>query len=191
MNEHIEIEYKILLSKEKFFSILKYYQKQINHDYIQINYYLTHPILEEKKYMLRIREKDNHFEFTLKRPFQNHVLETNVSLNTQEKDDILQHHFISNEITDILRNEGIDILDLKNQFSLTTHRYDILLKEGILSLDYNTYLNQQDYELEFEVYDEENGYLKFLEILQMFQLEYHKNCPSKISRVFNTIKKEG
>lgn len=190
MNEHIEIEYKILLSQETFHRILIYYQNQITHDYIQTNYYLTHPILNKKKYMLRVREKHNHFELTLKRPYQNYLIETNVSLNSQEKEAILQHQPLSNEITDILEKDGIRILDLECQFSLTTHRYDIPLKEGMLSLDDNTYLEQHDYELEFEVYHEKEGYAQFLEIIQLFQLEYIQNCPSKIKRVLDTLKKE-
>lgn len=188
MNEHIEIEYKILLTKEIFFQILKQYQSQIKTDYIQTNYYLNHPLLQQKKYMLRIREKNNTFELTLKRPFHNHRLETNIMLTPKEKDAIFQHLPISNEITDILIKENINPLELENQFSLTTHRYDIVLPEGILSLDDNTYLHQHDYELEFEVNDETEGYQKFLNIIKPFQLQYKENCPSKIQRVLNTLK---
>lgn len=187
MNEHIEIEYKILLTKDIFFQILKQYQSQIQKDYIQINYYFTHPILQQKKYMLRIREKNHTFELTLKRPFNHHRLETNIMLTPKEKDAIFQHLPISNEIMDILKKENINPLELENQFSLTTHRYDIILPEGILSLDENTYLHQHDYELEFEVNDEKKGYQKFLDIISPFHLEYAQNCPSKIKRVFDAL----
>lgn len=189
MNEHIEIEYKILLTKNIFFQILKEYQSQIKTDYIQTNHYFTHPILQQKKYMLRIREKNNTFEFTLKRPFHNHRLETNIMLSSKEKDDFFQHHPISNEIIDILKEEHINPLELENQFSLTTHRYDIILPQGILSLDDNTYLHQHDYELEFEVNDEKEGYQEFLNIIQPYHLNYTHNCPSKIKRVLDVISK--
>lgn len=184
MNEHIEIEYKILLTKDIFLQILKQYQSQIQNDYIQINHYLTHPLLQQKKYMLRIREKNNTFELTLKRPTNNHRLETNIMITAQERDKIFQHIPISNEIIDILTKENINPLELQNQFSLTTHRYDIILPEGTLSLDDNVYLDQHDYELEFEVNDEKSGYQKFLHIIQPFHLLYVKNCPSKIQRAF-------
>ena len=180
MNKQIEIEYKILLTENIFNDILKYYP---NHkDYIQTNYYFTHPLLQQKKYMLRIREKNNTFEMTLKKPLKNHRLEMNVDINQKDKDDFIQHLPIQNEIIDILKQEGIDIKELQQQFSLTTHRYDIILDEGVLSLDDNTYLNQHDYELEFECYDETVGFQKFLEIIKPYHLDYQQNCMSKVQR---------
>ena len=83
MNEHIEIEYKILLDENTFYWILQDYQSLIQRDYIQVNYYFTNTILQQKKYMLRIREKDNSFELTLKRPIKNHRLETHVLLTPE------------------------------------------------------------------------------------------------------------
>lgn len=185
MNEQIEIEYKILLSQDIFEKLLKTY---VNHnEYTQTNYYFTHPLLKQKKYMLRIREKQGSFELTLKRPHGEHRLETNIMLTYQEKEDFFHKTNISNEITDILRSEGIFLADLQQEFSLTTHRYDIQFDEGILSLDHNLYLGKEDYELEFEVYDEKEGYQKFLEIIKPYHLNYSSHCPSKIARVYNEI----
>ena len=183
MNEHIEIEYKILLDENTFYWILQDYQSLIQRDYIQVNYYFTNTILQQKKYMLRIREKDNSFELTLKRPIKNHRLETNVLLTPEEKDDFFSHRPITNEIIDLLKEDNINPLELENQFSLKTHRYDIILPEGILSLDENTYCQKHDYELEFEVKDEQEGYQQFLNIIHQYGLDYTKNCPSKIQRV--------
>lgn len=188
MKEHIEIEYKILLSKETFHKIINDYQNQITNHYIQTNYYLIHPLLQQKRYMLRIREKNNTYEMTLKRPFQGHRLETNVMITKEEKDAIINHQMIDNEIIDILIQEHINPLELQQQFSLTTHRYDIHLNEGILSLDQNTYLNKRDYELEFEVYNEKEGYVKFLEIIKPYNLHYLHNCTSKIQRALQSLK---
>lgn len=186
MNEQIEIEYKILITKETFDNLIKDYP--LHKDYIQTNYYFTHPTLKQKKYMLRIREKNNTYELTLKRPINNHRLETNITLTKQEKDNFLFHRKLSNEITHILEEEGINISSLQQEFSLTTHRYDIELPEGILSFDHNTYLDKEDYELEFEVFNEQIGYQRFLEIIQPYSLVYTHNCPSKIVRVYNALK---
>lgn len=185
--EHIEIEYKILLTKDIFHQILKDYHSRIKEDYIQINDYFTHPLLQQKKYMLRVRSKNNQYEMTLKRPINDHRIETNILLSVQDKEHFYQNHELHNEIVDILKKEGIDLKDLKQQFSLTTHRYDIEFEEGILSLDENTYLQQKDYELEFEVYHEDTGYIKFLEIIKPYHLQYIKNCDSKIKRVLDAI----
>ena len=47
--QQLEIEYKILLTQDIFHQILHDYQNKITKDYIQINDYLTHPILSQKK----------------------------------------------------------------------------------------------------------------------------------------------
>lgn len=188
MKEHIEIEYKILLTKNVFYKILHDYQNLIKTDYIQINDYFTHPLLQERKYMLRIRTKNNQYEMTLKRPLHHHRLETNIILTSQQRDDFYLNRDLDNKIIDILENEGIPTHDLQQQFSLTTHRYDILLPEGILSLDENTYLNQKDYELEFEVTHEKKGFQMFLDIIQPYHLHYTQNCDSKIKRVLDSLK---
>lgn len=187
MNQMIEIEYKILLTKEIYNQILNDYQKQIHKDYIQTNYYLTHPLLQQKAFMLRIREKNNKLEMTLKRPYQGHRLETNIPITYEDKQRIVHHQMINNEIIDILQKEGIDPLSLQQLFSLTTHRHDIVLPDGILSIDKNTYLNQTDYELEFEVSDEQKGYEMFLKIIEPYHLHYHGNCKSKIRRVLDSL----
>lgn len=183
MYEHIEIEYKILLNQDIFSKILFDYKDNITNEYTQTNHYFTHPLLQQKKYMLRIREKNNHYELTLKRPQHQFRLETNVPLTPEEKERFFNNLPISNEIIDILLQEHINPFELKNEFSLTTHRYDIELPEGTLSLDHSTYLGCEDYELEFEVHNEQTGYLAFLKIIEPYQLHYTQNCLSKMQRI--------
>ena len=187
MKEHIEIEYKVLLDQKTFQTLLNHYPHY--HEYIQTNYYFTHPLLKQKKYMLRIREKNNNYEMTLKRPLDRHHLESNIKLSEKEKDAFFNQHYLDNEVINILRKEGIDPSTLQQQFSLTTHRYDIELKEGMLSLDENTYLQQIDYELEFEIHAQREAYAKFLDIIKPFGIEYTSNCPSKIQRVYMQLEK--
>lgn len=186
--QQLEIEYKILLTHQIFNQILEDYHDAITKDYIQTNDYFTHPLLSQKKYMLRIRTKNNQYELTLKRPYQNHQLETNIPLTKKEKYLFFQFQ-LKNEITDILEQEGIPLHELAHLFSLTTHRYDILLPEGTLSLDENTYLHQHDYELEFEVHHEKKGYQQFLKIIEPYHLQYTHNCPSKVTRAFEAYLK--
>lgn len=183
MKEELEIEYKTLLNEETYNQILENYKDKIYESYIQINYYLSHPILNQKKYMLRIRKKKNTYELTLKRPLHNHRLETNIPISKETKDKILNHQTVKNEIMDILFKEGIQIAEIENKFSLTTYRTDIHLNNGILSLDKNEYLGMVDFELEYEVNNEEEGFKQFLEIIQPYSIQYHKNCDSKIKRV--------
>ena len=186
INEHLEIEYKILISKDIFKQLLTDFQEQIYCQYTQINYYFTHPLLEKKQYMLRIREKNNQYEMTLKRPYHNHHIETNLMLSFEEAQKFLNHEILNNDIIQILQQEGISPQELKQQFSLTTHRHDIQFSHGTLSLDENHYLGHVDYELEFEV-DNENEYQVFLALIHKYQLHYTHNCPSKIKRVLDIL----
>ena len=187
MNQHIEIEYKILLTKQKFNEIQQAYPQY--ETYQQTNYYFSHPLFEEKKYMLRIREKNKTYELTLKRPYQGQNVEMNVPLTLNEKNMFFQHHMIDNEITQFLIQEGINLSSLQQLFSLTTQRYDVKLPEGILSLDESHYLGQVDYELEFEVYDANKGFTKFQEIIKKFDLHYEKNCLGKVRRAMFAYQK--
>ena len=187
MSQHIEIEYKILLTKQKFNEIRQAYPQY--ETYQQTNYYFSHPLFEQKKYMLRIREKNKSYELTLKRPYQGQNIEMNVPLNLSEKDMFFQHQMIDNDITQFLIQENINLSSLQQLFSLTTQRYDIQLPEGILSLDENHYLNKEDYELEFEVYDATKGFTKFQEIMKQFDLHYEKNCPGKVRRAMLAYQK--
>ena len=58
---------------------------------------------------------------------------------------------LSNLIVDLLKKEKIYIKDLQCGDYLTTIRHDILLLDGMLSLDENEYNHHHDYEIEFEV----------------------------------------
>lgn len=187
MNELVEIEFKVLVSQETFYKVLEDYKAYVRKDYVQTNHYLTNALLKEKKYMLRIRDKDDTHEMTLKRPYQNHRLETNIMISLKDKEDILNGKYIDNEIINILKDEEFDISTIQNEVSLTTHRYDIELNEGTLSLDINTYNNITDYEIEFEVQDEKKGFETFLNIIQPYDIEYIPNIKSKVKRALDSM----
>ena len=55
--EQLEIEFKILLTKEMYQKIKNDFKNQIKETYSQTNYYLMHPILDQLQYSLRIRKK--------------------------------------------------------------------------------------------------------------------------------------
>jgi uncharacterized protein YjbK len=142
-----------------------------------------HPILDSNKYMLRIREKEEHYELTLKEPKQNGNLETNIVLTKQEVTNVLNHQKIDNIIFQKLESLQIDIQEINASYVLQTLRSDSQLPLGTLSIDKNTYLNTTDYELEFEVTDYVQGKQAFLTLLDKYHLSYQNNCPSKIQRL--------
>ena len=112
--EHLEIEFKMLLKENIFKKLLSDYKNQIKDSYQQTNFYLFHPLLEKKKYSLRIREKKGHYELTLKRPSTIGLNELNIDINKEIKDAIFNHQHINNEIFDILEKENIYIKDIND-----------------------------------------------------------------------------
>ena len=94
------------------------------------------------------------------------------------------------ENIDILEKENIYIKDLTCGYYLKTTRHDIILPDGVLSLDENEYNHHHDYEIEFEVEDYDQGLQTFKKIIQPYHLEYKQNCLSKIKRMLETLKNE-
>ena len=185
MEKNLEIEYKMLLSEETFHQLMNDFQ---GHTYSQTNYYLTSIELSALRYSLRIREKEGHYEMTLKTPAPTGRMEHNLDITKQDLIDIQNHHIPDNDIFRLLEEQGFNVHLIQQAYSLTTIRRDVPFESGMLSLDENHYNDITDYELEFEVNDPEAGYQQFKELCQTYHLEYHGNCMSKIARVLNTIK---
>lgn len=183
MERQLEIEFKILINFTTYTNILKEYHDYIDITYQQTNYYLSHPILDDLQYMLRIREKDETYELTLKQKEKIGNMETTCIITKEIKDQIWNHQEVNNEIFTILKQYGIDPTTLQYKYSLTTQRTDIILPTGVLSIDQNSYLGTQDYEIEFEVQDYQKGKEAFLKIIEPYKLTYYQNCASKIKRV--------
>ena len=86
MEENLEIEFKILITKEIFDQIIN--DHQIDCCYKQTNHYLLHPRLSKLRYSLRIRDKNDQFELTLKQPQKQGTLETNLMIDKETKEKI-------------------------------------------------------------------------------------------------------
>lgn len=185
--DHVEIEFKLLLDKNTYESILGDYQDKKIDDYTQTNFYLFHPELEKRRYSFRIRYKKEKYELTLKTPAKIGLNEYNIDIDENIKNRIFNHQKVSNKIFDILEKEGINYKELQCGSYLTTHRVDIPLTHGLLSLDANEYNGHHDYELEFEVDDYHKGLEEFLSIIQSYGLEYKENCLSKMRRMKMTL----
>lgn len=183
MSKEIEIEFKVLIDKQTYELMFHNLQCSTSKLYTQINYYLSHPILDKNKFMLRIREKNDTYELTLKLPNDVGLIEHNIMINHEIKDLILNQKQVNNDIFDILIQYDINPMDLVCKYSLKTTRLDTLLPLGTLSLDCNEYLDIVDYELEYEVLDIVEGKKDFLEILKPYNIEYISNCDSKIKRL--------
>ncbi len=185
---NLEIEFKQLLSEQQFYQILEDYSAYHHKTYYQTNYYLTHPILEKKKMSLRVRQKNNHYELTLKQPQKIGLLETNIDISPKQFNLIMSGEFLENEIFENLVR--MDINYLESELYLTTRRCDIILPEGLLSIDENEYMGKIDYELELEVDQYDKGAKFFKSFLEKYDIEYQENCDSKIKRLLDYVKEK-
>ncbi|MGB8000302.1 MAG: CYTH domain-containing protein, partial [Anaerobacillus sp.] len=74
--------------------------------------------------------------------------------------------------------------------NLTTHRAELQLTTGLLVLDHSEYLDQEDYELEFEVSDFEKGKRDFERVLTKHHIP-KREAKNKILRFFLASKEQG
>lgn len=189
MNKQIEIEFKALINESIYHTIYNALIQKEHKLYCQTNYYLTHPQLEKNKMMLRIRSINDYYELTLKQPLKGDSLETNSIITKDIANQIINQQPTSNEIFTYLQKYQIDSTDLQQSYSLTTTRLDYKYKDGLISLDYNEYLNTYDYEIEYEVNNKEQGLKDFYEFIKPYNITYTRNCDGKSKRIRKRLKK--
>lgn len=187
MSQNIEIEFKNIVTEQEFEKLKMHFKMKDSHFFIQKNHYFDTPDFSLKKNgcALRIREKGNQFELTLKQPHPDGLLETNEELHEDSAEEIVKSGKITNQfIRDLISNMNIDLDKLEYFGSLTTKRAEIEYGQGIIVLDHSCYLNIEDYELEYEVRNREKGQMQFSELLTELEIPIRKT-ENKIKRFYN------
>ena len=154
---------------------------------IQINHYFDTPSfsLKENGSALRIREKGNEFEMTLKQPAVQGLLETNQLLSGDQAKKILKSgKILEGQVKDAISKMIQDVDSLLYFGSLTTERAEFDYKEGLLVLDHSYYLNTEDFELEYEVTDEAEGFEIFSALLEELKIPV-RMTDNKIKRFYS------
>ncbi len=139
----------------------------------QTNYYFDTKsfALRANHSSLRIREKQDKYELTLKQATEDGMLETNEPLTKKEAMNMLKNNPCPVEsINKLLAHAGIAKEDLFCFGSLTTKRAETPYKNGLLALDYNLYLDKEDYEVEYEVTDRQEGERVFLHLMNTLNI---------------------
>ena len=155
MHSNIEIEAKVLLTKEQYDLVIGYLHLERYKKIKQTNHYIdsTSRVLKDNDFALRIREKDD-FVLTLKTPLSEGLLEKNQTLSWREYDALEDEGiFPVGNIKSFLELCGFNTRELKVLASLTTHRIEFEYEDGIVCLDENIYGKNEkiiDYELEIE-----------------------------------------
>ncbi|WP_323702869.1 CYTH domain-containing protein [Mammaliicoccus sp. Dog046] len=186
MAEELEIEFKNILTPLQYKKIKQTYFND-NQPFKQTNYYIdtpNHDIIS-KKMALRIRKKAEHYEMTLKVPQTVGLLEYNEVVDELPSEDrFLHRNELPPQIVQVLSEHHIEIENLRLLGELTTYRLEKQLDSGLLVLDHSLYLGIEDYELEFEVTDYEQGEIAFEQLLTDLQID--KQTPdNKVKRFFD------
>lgn len=181
-----EIEFKQILTKDLYDKIFNTYFKN-EKPFSQTNYYIDTKgfKLRGHRSALRIRVKDNSYEMTLKVPAEVGLMEYNHPTNVKLKmNDTLSNSKLPDDIRNIIEGQfNVSEDELIILGDLTTLRVETHYQNELLVLDKSEYLNKVDYELEFEVDSYNEGYEKFKQLLQEFDIKHEKPL-NKVQRFF-------
>ena len=190
MSNAIEIEAKALVSAEEYKKLAKAFRGSPR--YVQTNHYIDTEdrYLAKEGIAIRIREKGQAYELTLKTPLSEGLLEKNAPITYTQFAELRDFgEFPKTDITRFLIQLDIDVTKLKILTSLTTERIDVEYKGGLLSLDRNTYSGKTDYEIEFE-YNSLNGAKKIMkDLFDENGIEVHFSEQTKVHRAMAAIGK--
>ena len=189
----VEREFKNLLTKSQFHSLLEDFKPLLTKEITQTNsYYDWDGILQSHKMALRIRivEGKSIGEITLKIPQSSlevleftHEMPVEILLKYNEQ----KQFSLPLSIKEALESNGVFIEKVKQISLLTTHRFEGPLSNNEwLVLDESHYNGKVDYEMEMEVQNLSLGEEVFLQILQKYQIQ-REQAESKIKRALSSI----
>lgn len=168
MLQNVEIEFKNLLCKKEYELLLDYFSIQPNDIFTQENHYFDTSdfLLKQNHAALRIRQKGTQWELTLKQPHKEGLLETNEILSPQAAElAISENNLPTGHVQKLIDRMGVPFTKLEYFGSLVTKRTEVKREGGLFVLDFNSYLNKNDYELECEVDNYLHGRILFEEFL--------------------------
>ncbi len=188
MSNAIEIEAKALVSKEDYIKLANAFKEYPS--YVQTNYYIDdeNSLLRKEGLGLRVREKGDLYEMTLKTPLSQGLLEKNCPWSKETflafKDNGI---FPEGDIKRFLTMMDIDTNTLHIRTSLTTKRIDAPYKEGKLSIDENHYSDLVDYEVELEHNNERDAEDNLKELLESYGIPFELNKRTKVARALDAL----
>lgn len=190
MSNAIEIEAKSLVRLEDYKILVKLFSDHPR--YMQTNYYIDSEdrVLAKSGIALRIRERGDHYELTLKTPLSEGLLEKNCRISYEQFEDFRNNGiFPKGDTSRFLTMLDFDLSTLKILTSLTTDRIDVEYEGGLLSLDRNVYSGKTDYEIEFEYNNLEGAKAILSKLFQENNIPVSFTQTSKVSRAMAAIGK--
>src|SRR5699024_1081259 len=186
--KELEIEFKNLLSGREYGQLEEKYfsgQKPV----VQTNFYIDTPYLDmtKNRILLRIRDAEGVQMMTLKEPTEKGVMEYHGEVSGELDFD---RDIRPDELPEIIRGElaryDIDTSQLRVYGALSTERRQVTYREGVLVLDRNTFLDEEDFELEYEVDNYDKGETRFLHLLEEAGIE-RRGEVTKSERFYNKL----
>lgn len=183
---HLEIEFKTLLTKEEYHSLEDFFKDQP--PIRQTNHYIDTPdqAIRNHRMALRIRTLADRAELTLKVPQDAGHFEYNQALTFEQVEAFLSKKKLpQGDIASFLTDLDIPLTSLDVWGSLETERREKRIPKGLLAFDRSRYNSIEDYELEMEV-DDASDETYFHEFLKEKQIEY-KPAKSKVARLAQSL----
>lgn len=188
MTKELEIEFKNMLTKKEYSRLLEDFADSHNGPVTQHNHYFDTPDFQLKKQLsaLRIRNKNERFECTLKIPAPiGHYEITDPLTKEQAQSMLTLTSFDATEVSEALLKLDVAPNQLNFIGTLTTHRVEFDFLGGLLVIDHSEYNGQEDFELEYEVTDAETGHQHFLNFLKHQEIP-ERPANKKIARFMNS-----
>ena len=193
MSNNIEIEAKVILSRQDYKKVFDTLKTKITDTHTQTNFYIDSQdrVLKKNDIALRIREYNRTYVLTCKTPLSEGLLEKNQELSENVALEMINlNRFPSGGIQDFLELLDIDVSNLEVLASLTTRRNELSIDSSKISLDENTYGNKVDYEIEVEDSAMKLAEDRIEEILKPLGITYSLNKVSKQMRAIKAITEE-
>ena len=193
MSNNIEIEAKVILSRQDYKKVFDTLKTKITDTHTQTNFYIDSQdrVLKKNDIALRIREYNRTYVLTCKTPLSEGLLEKNQELSEKVALEMINlNRFPSGGIQDFLELLDIDVSNLEVLATLTTRRNELSIDSSKISLDENTYGNKVDYEIEVEDSAMKLAEDRIEEILKPLGITYSLNKVSKQMRAIKAITEE-
>ncbi|EGA90294.1 putative cytoplasmic protein [Planococcus donghaensis MPA1U2] len=196
MTKELEIEFKNMLTQQEYSRLLEDFAEFHNGPITQHNHYFDTADFQLKKQLsaLRIRHKNERFECTLKTPAPVGHYEITDQLTKEQAQRMLAlTSFDATEVAEALQTLDVSPAQLNLIGTLTTHRVEFDFLDGLLVIDHSEYNGHEDFELEFEVSDEEIGrhqFSNFLKEQEIPERPAHKKIARFMNSALNSTKDE-
>jgi uncharacterized protein YjbK len=180
MNHNTEREFKTVIPKTEYERIIAFYNLEDN-IFLQTNHYFdTQDLaLSKQDIVVRIRQKgDRFYKVTIKKQHPDEAFESHFLLTKEQALDMIEKGFNTQAFIPNLNYQVTYLTSIDN------YRASMPYLNGTMYIDRCAYCGTDDFELEYEVSDEVEGFQTFMKFLDIFGVEF-KKTRRKSDRAFS------